>query len=114
LQHRLKHLVSRERLAMSGERRWARYRIKSPEEEQVIGGEARIEDQGTLFVPLSKRGAAIQEHVRKPERARKPVGYDRDFLDSYRPNATAYLSAKEREHLRRIGTPLASEQPAGT
>lgn len=114
LQHRLKHLVSRERLAMTGARRWARYRIKSPDEEQVIGGEARIEEQGTLFVPVSKKGAAIQEYVRKPQTARKPTGYDRNFLDSYRPNATAYLSAKEREHLRRIGTPQVGEQPAGT
>ena len=65
-------------------------------------------------MPVSKKGAAIQEYVRKPETARKPAGYDRSFLDAYRPNATAYLSAKEREHLRRIGTPQASEQPAGT
>jgi hypothetical protein len=114
LQHRLKHLVAKERLAMTGERRWARYRIKSPDEEKVIGGEARIEEQGSLFAPVSKKGAAIQEHVRKPETARKPVGYERKFLDAYRPNATAYLSAKERAHLRKIGTPQASEQPAGT
>lgn len=114
LQHRLKHLVAKERLAMTGERRWARYRIKLPNDEKVIGGEARIEEQGSLFVPVSKKGAAIQEHVRKPETARKPVGYDRKFLDAYRPNATAYLSAKEREHLRRIGTPQTGEQPAGT
>jgi hypothetical protein len=114
LQHRLKHLVATERLAMAGERRWARYRIKAPDEEKVVGGEARIEEQGSLFIPISIRGAAIQEYVRKPEAARKPVGYDRKFLDAYRPNATAYLAAKERAHLRKIGTPQTGEQPAGT
>jgi Fic family protein len=114
LQHRLKHLVAAERLTMAGERRWARYRIKAPDEEKVIGGEARIEEQGSLSIPVSKAGAAIQEYVRKPETARKPVGYDRKFLDVYHPNATAYLSAKERAHLRKIGSPQTGEQPAGT
>ena len=114
VQHRLKHLVSKDRLAMSGVRRWARYRIKTQGAGEIIGGEARIKEQGSLFVPVSKRGAEIQAYVRRPPEARKPVGYDRTFLDAYRPNATAYLSAKEREHLRRIGTPPIGEQPAGT
>ena len=114
LQHRLKYLVSKDRLAMAGERRWARYRIKSPDEEKVIGGQARIEEQGSLFVPVSKDGAAIQAYVRRPLEARKHAGYERKFLDGYRPNATAYLSAKERDHLRKIGTPQTGEQPAGT
>ncbi|MFM9850243.1 MAG: Fic family protein [Hyphomicrobiaceae bacterium] len=99
---------------MTGERRWARYRIRLPGEEKVIGGEARIEEQGSLFVPVSKKGAAIQAYVRQPPQVRKPVGYERKFLDTYRPNATAYLSAKEREYLRKIGTPQTGEQPAGT
>ena len=114
MQHRLKHLVSKDRLVMSGTRRWARYRVKAPRVEKVAGGEGRIEEQGSLFVPLSKRGAEIQAYVRRPPEARRPVGYDRNFLDAYRPNATAYLSASEREHLRRIGTPPVGEQPAGT
>jgi hypothetical protein len=66
------------------------------------------------LVPVSKNGAAIQEYVRKREGARKPAGYDRNFLDAYRPNVMAYLSAKEREHLHKIGTPQVGEQPAGT
>ncbi|KAB2912905.1 MAG: Fic family protein [Hyphomicrobiaceae bacterium] len=114
LQHRLKHLVSKDRLAMSGERRWARYRNKMPGEERVIAGQARIDDQASLFVPLSKQGAAIQAYVRQPEAARRPVGYDRKFLDTYRPNKTAYLSSRERDHLRGIGTPPVGDQPAGT
>jgi hypothetical protein len=79
----------------------------------VIGGETRIERQGSLFVPVSKEGAGIQAYVRQPLEARKPVGYERKFLDAYRPNETAYLSAKERAHLRKIGTPQMAEQAAG-
>ena len=44
----------------------------------------------------------------------KPVGYRRAFLDGYRPNHSAYLSAKERARLREVGTPVFGQQPAGT
>ena len=45
---------------------------------------------------------------------RRPTGYDPDFLASYRPNATFYLNAKVRAHLRQVGTSTRIEQPAGT
>src|SRR3546814_9315521 len=48
----------------------------------------------TLF--RSVPGAAIQEYVRRPSGTRKPVGYNRRFLDSYRPNDSFYLSPAER------------------
>lgn len=115
VQYRLKRLVTAGRLAQQGKGPSARYTLP-PEQvtPQVIAGEARIEEQGSLFVPVSKQGAAVQTYVRRPLEARKPAGYDRKFLDRYRPNATAYLSAKEREHLRRVGTPQVGDQPAGT
>jgi Fic family protein len=65
-------------------------------------------------VPLSSAGAAIRKYVAQPLEARKPVGYDRAFLDGYRPNASAYLSEKERTHLAQVGRPPIVEQPAGT
>lgn len=36
---------------------------------------------------------------------REPVGYDRAFLDSYRPNDTFYLSLQQRSQLQEIGRP---------
>ena len=59
-------------------------------------------------------GIEVRNHVRQPREARVPVGYDREFLDSYRPNETFYLSADQRAHLRGTGTGEADEQPAGT
>lgn len=115
LQSRLKHLIEKDRVAMKGERRWARYHLNEPAQEVVVSGAARIDQQGDLFVPVSPSGAEIQKYVRKPLELRKPVGYDRKFLDAYRPNTTMYLSAKEREHLRKIGTPqIAMQADAGT
>ena len=56
----------------------------------------------------------LRNHVRQPREARAPVGYDREFLDSYRPNETFYLSEEHRAHLREIGSAQADAQPAGT
>jgi Fic family protein len=115
LQYRLRLLVTAGRLAQEGKGPSARYKVTDTGGvPQVLAGEARIERQGSLFVPVSAKGTAIQEYVRQPPQARKPTGYNRKFLDRYRPNATWSLSEKEREHLRRIGTPQAAEQPAGT
>tara|TARA_R110002110_G_scaffold376568_2_gene586695 strand:+ start:203211 stop:204341 length:1131 start_codon:yes stop_codon:yes gene_type:complete len=65
-------------------------------------------------VPLSPAGREIREHIRKPITARRPVGYDRDFLESYRPNIDAYLTPEERERLAKIGHINIAHQPAGT
>lgn len=115
LQYRLKSLVDDKRLVMEGEGRWARYRV--PRIVEAFGeaaGRAEVRAEGEALLPLSESGAEIQEAVRKPREARRPVGYDRTFLESYRPNESFYLTAAEREHLREVGTPKIAEQPAGT
>lgn len=115
LQYRLKGLVETGRLVKEGKGPSARYRLPPPDNaERVIGGEASIAPQGDLFVPVSKAGAAIKRDVRRPVSARKPIGYRREFLNNYRPNVTAYLSPRERQHLMEIGSRPAAGQPAGT
>lgn len=116
LQYRLKSLVEAKRLVQEGKGPSAKYRPprQNGGAEEVIGGKAQVAPQGELFVPVSKAGARIQKYVRKPVGARKPEGYRRPFLDAYRPNTTMYLSAAEREHLRKIGSPQMGDQPAGT
>ena len=115
LQYRLKYLAANRRLVKVGEGRWAKYRI--PQQIQASAkpaAEGGIATQAELAIPLSKSAAEIQAYVRQPVTARKPAGYNRAFLDSYRPNVTAYLSDTERAHLRQTGTQPAGDQPAGT
>jgi hypothetical protein len=109
LQYRLKSLVDSKRLVMVGAGRWAHYRV--PLSEAAVGMAA---GKAEAVLSLSEHGAEIQKHVRRPPEARKPVGYNRAFLDSYRPNDTCYLSRAERAHLREVGRPKIAEQPAGT
>jgi hypothetical protein len=109
LQYRLKHLVTRNRIVMDGEGRWARYRMP----DTAIDAVAR-EDTNEPVIPLSEVGTAIRDYVRQAPEARKPVGYDRKFLDRYRPNASFYLTQQDRAHLATVGRPQIAEQPAGT
>ena len=104
LQYRLKHLVTRNRLIMDGEGRWARYRMPDA---------AAREDAEESVIPLSEAGSAIRDYVRQAPEARKPVGYDRKFLDRYRPNVSFYLTEQDRTHLAAVGSPAIAEQPAG-
>lgn len=114
LQYRLKYLVDNKRLIKDREGRWAKYRFPPVEARGELAGEGRIEAQAEVLMPLSKIGAEIQNYVRKPVTARKPAGYNREFLNSYRPNVSSYLSPQEQAHLREVGKPTAGDQPAGT
>jgi Fic/DOC family protein len=113
LQYRLRGLVDDGRLVREGERRWAKYRIPTAA-DAAVANDARGEGPAAPQIPISKIGVEIQTYVRQPVEARGPVGYDQGFLESYRPNVSAYLSEKERAHLLKVGTPDAGDQPAGT
>ena len=125
LQYRLKTLVDSGRLVMEGSGRWARYRaptlmLSEPPDFLVLAEPERpftgaVPETPTAEAqPLSEAGAKILEYVRRPVTARQPVGYDRDFLFSYRPNESFYLSQDERVQLREAGRASVGEQPAGT
>jgi fido (protein-threonine AMPylation protein) len=53
--------------------------------------------------------------LRRPVQERRPVGYNRVFLDAYVPNRTHYLPESTRRELRKIGSQTGMEAaPAGT
>lgn len=109
LQYRLKHLVTLNRLVRDGEGRWARYRMP----DTAIDS-ARREDADEPDIPLSEAGEMIRDYVSQAPQARKPVGYDRSFLDRYRPNSSSYLTEQDRTHLATVGRLQIAEQPAGS
>ncbi len=81
---------------------------------RATAGIPTVSPRHSVEIPLSKAGGEVRDYVRQPSTAREPVGYDRDFLDSYRPDESFFLSQAEREELSEIGTPPMDEQPAGT
>ena len=118
LQYRLKALVDDKRLIRNGSGRWARYRLPKVVPLSVRFGGAvvgsKLSVRLTVVPALSEPGAEIRDYVRQPSTAREPVGYDRNFLDCYRPNVSFYLSEMERAELWEFGETEIVEQPAGT
>ena len=117
LQYRLKSLVTSKRLVMEGTGRWARYRAPRAISltADFVAPPATTSATLDVLPPLSEAAMAIREHLRRPTVSRTPVGYDREFLDSYRPNETFYLSESDRALLQNIGRPKTPQhQPAGT
>jgi Fic family protein len=115
LQYRLKYLVDNNRVDRESEGRWARYRVhRDTAGAAVVAGEDQAPAEVSTGLSLSKSGGEVQAAVRRPIEVRRPVGYNRAVLETYRPNESAYLSESERDHLRKVGTPLFAQQPAGT
>ena len=65
-------------------------------------------------IRLSAAAKEIQRLVTRPPARRKPVGYDRSFLNGYRPNVSAYLSPALRRKLAALGRTSGEGLPAGT
>ena len=84
----------------SGEGRARRYELPAqPAPASIVPPNDRFPPH----IPLSADSQDILAYVDQPLQARKPVGYQRDFLEAYQPNGSAYLSEPLRRQLRKMG-----------
>lgn len=115
LQRRVGELAAQRKIAQIGKGRGLRYR-QPRIIEVTITEQAHATDDVTaeIYIPVSPEGEDIRAYVRQPIQGRKPVGYDRELLEVYRPNETHYLPPEIREHLHNIGRSPDGERPAGT
>jgi len=115
LQRRLALLVEQKRLIVEGRARGSRYRLPViTGEAHLIAAGAKMEARGEVYVPISPEGEIIKQAVREPVQNRRPVGYNRAFLDAYRPNDTYYLTQEIRQRLLLLGQSPDGLRPAGT
>lgn len=106
----ISQLITEGAITAFGQGRARRYlTLKTP----VTTG-AAAQDNFPAYIGLSADSLDILAYVDQPLAGRKPVGYQRDFLDAYRPNETWYLSASLRRQLRNMGKTAEVEAPAGT
>lgn len=112
LQRRLNSLTKKRHISAKGEGRARVYQALGSIDVYATGaGDAK---EIEVYVPVSSESQEIINHIRKPIQQRQPVGYDRLFLESYRPNETFYLSPDIRDHLHQIGRSPDGPRPAGT
>lgn len=109
LQRRLEKLRDLGKVVISGKTSGARYTLVHQ------GGETRrIPSLADELIPLSDEAKSIISFVSRPTQQRDPVGYNLEFLESYRPNIDQYLTNQELVQLEKMGSTTASNQPAGT
>ena len=118
LQRRLERLLQDGRIISQGESIALVYKPAPQSALVKTTGVASTADAGAaeaeLYVPLSPEGAAIRDRVRLPLMHRRPVGYQREFLEAYEPGVTFYLSESIRAQLHEMGQTQVGERPAGT
>ncbi|MDX2316213.1 MAG: Fic family protein [Gammaproteobacteria bacterium] len=116
LQRRLALLVEQKRMVAEGRGKGRRYRAPAviTSSGNLIAGNATVEARAEVYVPVSPEAQDIKQAVRAPIQNRRPVGYQRAFLDDYRPNVTYFLPAETRQRLFEMGRPPDGERPAGT
>ena len=100
LQRRLDALIKDGRASRTGKGLATRYFASGVADASVKVPAAQ--PQPDLFVPVSKAGAEILRSVSRPVQARKPVGYERSLLSSYRPNVTSYLTPADKARLAAV------------
>ncbi len=66
------------------------------------------------YISLSEESEHLLKYVSQPIMTRSPVGYNQDFLSSYKPNQSFYLSTTQRSELLKSGTVESTTRPAGT
>ncbi len=115
LQRWLNTLIAQERVRRDGQGRAVKYlRAKASNVHANTVAKAGVSAQAEVLIPLSSAAKEVEQEVRQPLVLRKPVGYNRAFLDGYRPNETHYLSQAIRDELLSQGQAVSSNEPAGT
>lgn len=107
-QRLISQMVAAGRITARGKARGRRY---FPASAQPT---AEPTDRFPDFIALSADSRDILAYLDQPIGARKPVGYQRNFLESYEPNKTWYLTAHLRSRLHKMGRTPETEGPAGT
>lgn len=111
-QRQIAKLIESGQVVARGEGRARRY-FGAGDEPGMDKLDARV-DGFPSFIPLSADSQDILAYIDQPLVARNPVGYQRDFLDAYRPNETSYLSESLRRQLHKMGKTTDVGEPAGT
>jgi hypothetical protein len=120
LQRRLKSWNRKGIVQAEGIRRGRRYILPAPSSAASPVEVSDLPARPTLgvadaTVPISIAGEEIRSLLRRPMADRRPVGYQRGFLDGYTPNASQYLTGPLQQHLHELGrTRLDRQRPAGT
>ncbi|MBS0623755.1 MAG: Fic family protein [Verrucomicrobia bacterium] len=113
VQYRLSALVKSGILRVEGAGRSTRYHFNQVIENKLILRPSESTET-TFMIPLSLDGKEVRKQISVPIQLRQHVSYHIEFLDSYEPNKTSYLSQSIIEKLFKLGVGAEKGRPAGT
>ena len=105
LQRRLERLIMEGRVHSEGESKSTVYRLAAPDGTASRQAGPR---------PLSAQGVQLSRLILRPLGERRPVGYDREWLQRYKPGTSWYLTKAERAHLWKVGETVGDTRPVAT
>jgi Fic family protein len=114
LQRRLAELKKSGIVHTTGDKRSTRYHHVIYHHELPLSIVYEPSQPYATTIQLSEKSLEIQSLVSRPVQHRKRVEYNREFLESYRPNIDSYLSTEEKKWLTEISRTLREDKPAGT
>ncbi|MGK5086553.1 Fic family protein [Bdellovibrionota bacterium FG-2] len=100
-----------------GDRKAIRRVLNSLIERGLLEAKGAARARAYVRASHQARGTASEtllHYVSQPLQSRTPVGYNQDFLRSYKPNQTFYLSEAARAELLTVGAVENKIRPAGT
>ena len=116
IRDRLQNLVEEGKITKSGIARGTKYKIVKAHiaRIQITLPKAKAERHGEPSFPLSQPAKKVHQQVTQSIQDRSTIGFSRDFLDSYRPNKSSYLTEDDKKTLLELGQVEDQVQPAGT
>lgn len=117
LKRRISSLLELKEISQEGGQKQRIYINESP--VALADMSFMLEDEGARFnedrsLNLSEESSALLAYFDIPARSRKAAGYNQDFLKSYTPNHTSYLTHQEKQLLATTGVTTHLLEPAGT
>jgi Fic family protein/DNA-binding transcriptional ArsR family regulator len=104
LRNWLTSLVEEGAIEFRGERKGRQYRLRPDSNGGTAAiGSVREERSTPTLEIFSPESLALIKRVEAPIYTRPPATYREDWLDSYVPNQSAYLTAKQRKELAALG-----------
>jgi hypothetical protein len=113
-QRRMAILKEQGEITVSGDTRSTRYHLAEAKIPEGFSEPDEDYDKTGPLIPLSGASRKIIAAISLPVARRTPVGYNREFLEKYRPNIDSYLSPEEKQKLGKMGYTAHHNQPAGT
>lgn len=107
LQRQLSQLTAQGDVIILGKARATIYKLSEKVKSENTDSESPV------LIPLSSKSLELLNLVNSPIQSRKPVGYNRNFLESYTPNEDSYLTDKELLQLATLGI-TQIDLPVGT